>query len=516
MRNNLYKATFWVMVITLISKVLGFIRETAIAANFGASVETDAFFVAFSIPAVLFDSISAAIATTFIPVYNRLHNYNKVYFLNNITTISGLFSFLLTGVAIIFAPQIVKVFAYGFGNQAFSLAVLLTRIMLLMLFFLTLNAVFTAYLQSNGRFLAPAAVGIPYNILVIIYLIFFHSSMGIVGFAWLVVIATVTQVLFLMPALLREKWKYQLVIDWKEKGFRQTLLLIGPVLLGTMVTQINSMVDRMLASRLAEGSISALNYANKVTMLTFGIIVVAIISVIYPKLSIHAGQNELETLKRVTRYTLQVLLIILFPIIVGGSMLASPIIRILFERGAFDQTDTEMTAIAFIFFNVGLIGLGLRELFTKVFFSLQDTRSPMLNGMLAVGLNIILNLILVRYLQHGGLALATSISFIVAALLQYNSLSMKIGKIVNREVWLTLIKTLIATSVMGITVFFIYPIFSTEQGSFFMRVLWLMVVILIEMVVYGIQLLLLREKIVIELMISILRKIGMEKRLKDS
>ncbi|QZA32533.1 murein biosynthesis integral membrane protein MurJ [Hydrogenibacillus sp. N12] len=478
MQRGVVFTTAAIMAITLLSRLLGFVRETAIAAYFGASVESDAYFIAYSIPGVLFAAMAAAIGTTFIPVYQRLEGAERERFMHNATTVIGLVSLVTSAVAFVFAPGLVRLFAPGFGPEAAALTADLSRILLWMIVFLTLNAIFTAYLQSRGRFLAPAAVGIPFNVVVVGYLLVFGRSLGIAGFTWVTLLAVAVQVVFLLPSMVREGYRYRVVFDLKEPGIRQVVGLIGPVMIGTVAAQLNVVVDRMLASGLSEGSISALNYSNKVVQLAYGIVVLSVLSVLYPRFSRQAADGDLRALRESVARSFAALMLILVPITVGSLLLARPIIAVLFERGAFDARATELTAGAFFFFSLGLIGLGTRELWTKAFYALQDTRTPMLNGVIAIGLNIGLNLLLVGPMQHLGLALATSIALTIASLMQYVSLRRRIGGVGLPAVQKSLARSALASAGMGAA---LWPIAGSPlllgEGSAVWRALVLMAVI---------------------------------------
>lgn len=499
--------TFWVMVITVISKILGFIRETSIANYFGASSESDAFYVAFMIPSILFASIAQSIGTTFIPIYTRTEESNRERFTNNLINIIGVITIALTAISIILAPYLVKLFAYGFSEETHDLTVELTRILLLIMVFLAFNFIAMARLQSHSKFFMQASIGLPFNIIVITYLIIFGSTYGIVGLSWVVLLATISQSIYLLPSLFKTGWRYSITFDWHNEEIKKVLKLSGPVILGTTVAQVNIVIDRMLASGLAEGSISALNYANKVNMLSYGIIVAAILTVLYPKLSKYAKSNEIEELKRLTLLGIKTLMIILLPIIFGGIVLAKPIIEILFERGAFDANDTAMTSIAFAFYSIGLLGLGIRELLNRTFYSLQDTKTPMRNGILALTINIILNLILVRYLEHGGLALATSISLTITAILLFRGLTKKIGKIADKDLYLTFIKSIISSSIMAIIVYKIYYMNLLEVESSLYQLMWLLISISIGIIIYFVLSLLLKQSLLIMFLKDIKLKI---------
>lgn len=500
MSRGLYTTTVAIMVITLVSRLLGFLRETAIAANFGASDVSDAFFIAFSIPGVLFAAMASAIGTTFIPVYQRLEKDHRTYFMHNMTTVLIVLSLLATVLSIVFAPWIVKIFAPGFEAETFHLSVALTRILLWMIVLLTLNALFTSYLQSHQYFLMPAAVGIPFNIVIVLYLLMFGASLGIVGFTWITLLATLAQVIFLLPSLYKSGYRYRFVIDLKDQGLRQATVLVGPVMIGTTAAQLNIVVDRMLASGLAEGSISALNYSNKVMQLAYGIVVISLLSVLYPRLSKLAADSDWKHFRLTLSRTTIVLLIVLFPITIGSMVLAQPITSVLFERGVFDARATELTAGAYFFFSIGLIGLGTRELWTKAFYSLQDTKTPMTNGVLAIGLNIVLNFMLVGPMQHLGLALATSISFIVASFLQYRSLTRQIGSLWTKSMTVSVIKMLFASLVMGAVVFALSVYVPWHEGTFLRRSLALFMMIMAGALTYVLTLLVIRESVVLDVL----------------
>ncbi|MDY0324078.1 MAG: murein biosynthesis integral membrane protein MurJ [Candidatus Carbobacillus sp.] len=512
------KITILTMMITVLSRVLGFFRETAIAAFFGASSQSDAFFVAYSLPGILFSTIASAIGTTFIPVYSRLSEEKKERFLNNITSIIGLMSLLLTIISICFAPYLVKIFAFGFDDNTYKLTVHLTIIMLITIIFLSLNAIFNAYLQSHSKFLIPSAIGIPYNSLAIIYLLLFGNFFGIEGFTWMIVISTVVQVLFQFPAIKKVGWNYRFVLDLRDPGIQQVLTLVGPVFLGSMAGQVNVLVDRMLASSLSEGSISALNYANKVMQLSMGIIVVSILSILYPRLSEAAGKNLLEEVNKYTKYAVKILFLILIPVTLGGIVLAYPIIQLLFERGAFSATDTEMTSGAFLYFNLGIVGLGLLTLFERVYFAFQETKVPVMNGLISLGINILLNFLLVGPMAHNGLALATSISLTVSSVLIIGPLTKKIGVIFDREVYLTFLKALVMSILMAC---FLY--FSVNNSSVFVttsplwyRLLWLITLIFFGAVFYSLGLLFLRETTILEYINFIINKAKRNKKISSS
>ena len=240
--------------------------------------------------------------------------------------------------------------------------------------------------------------------------------------------------------------------------------LIGPVLIGVAVNQINTMVDRTLASTLVEGSISALNYANKLNGFVMALFITSVGAVIYPMLSKLSSEDNKEKFISSVVQSINSVILLVIPISIGAIVLATPIVKLLFQRGEFDARATSMTAIALIMYSIGMVAFGLRDIIGKVFYALKDTKTPMINGAIAMIMNIVLNIILVKYLQLAGLALATSISAIVCIFLLFGSLKKKIGYFGQDKIIKTTIKSIVAAVVMGIVTYFVYNIVSNLLG----------------------------------------------------
>jgi len=215
---------------------------------------------------------------------------------------------------------------------------------------------------------------------------------------------------------------------------------------------LNSFVDRYLASHLQEGSISALNYAEKLNGLVYGIFSASISTVIYPYLSRFFSTNNKEDFKKYLSLSINILILIMIPITFGMFFLSNDVVKIVYERGAFDKKSTLLTAGALMYFSLGYLGYSIRDILSRTFYSAQDTITPMKNGILVVIINIALNIVLVRFMQHRGLALGTSIVSYISVFLLLRSLIKKIGKINMRSSFVVFIKTLFSSSVMVIFV----------------------------------------------------------------
>ncbi|HYF83399.1 MAG TPA: murein biosynthesis integral membrane protein MurJ [Clostridia bacterium] len=454
--KKIAQAAFIIMAISIFSKVLGFVREMVIAAKYGASINTDAYLMSITIPTSVFAVVAGALATTFIPVLSEKvvskSKGNAFSFTSNILNIVFFLSIAITVLGIIFAPALVKIIAPKFTGERYDLTVQLTRLMFPLITFIGLSNVLTGVLQSFNRFAAPAAVGLPFNIIIISTALFFTDIYGIEGLTIATVVAGLTQVLIQLPPLFKEGYKYEPIFDLSDDGVSKISTLIVPVIISTGVQQINTVVDRMMASGLAIGSISALNYGNRLIGFVSGIFIVAIATVAYPTMSKLSASNDILTLKKVVLKALNVITLIILPAVAGFVVLRYPIIRLLFERGAFDQNATQMTSIALLFLSFGLIGFGMRDFLNRAFYAVQDTKTPMVNGVFTVIANILLLLFLVRFMGIGGLALATSLSAILGTILMIHSLYKKIGDFGVKELLSTFIKTLLASTIMGIVV----------------------------------------------------------------
>lgn len=487
--SNLAKSAFWLMVVTMLSKVLGFGREIVLSYFYGTSAYSDVYIVSMNIPTVIFASIGTALLTTFIPLYQEVSNKEgekrALKFLNNIMIIVIVLSIILGILGYIFAEPLVKLFAVHYTGEKLVLAVKFVRIMIGGVVFIGLSNLMTSYLQIQGDFTIPGMVGFPNNIIIIISIILSASTGNIYILAIGTLIGMATQFLFQVPFAIKRGYKFKPIIDFKDEYLMKMLRLVIPVFIGVAVNQINIMVDRSLASGLGDGVITALNNANRLNGFVMGLFIVTLGAVIYPTLSKLSSENNKEKFAESVANSVNCVSLLVMPATIGAIVLATPVVKILFERGAFDERSTVLTATALVFYSVGMIGFGLRDIVDKVFFSLKDTKTPMINGIIAVVLNIVLNVILVKVMGYGGLALATSLSSLICIVLLFRSLKKKIGYYGQDKIRSTFIKTLIASIVMGVGTYFVYNFLSGILGiGFIQEAISLGVSIVVGAVIY--------------------------------
>ena len=449
-----------IAIFTLISKFLGFLREILIAYTYGSGYETDTYFLAMTATVIIMTTIGAALNTTLVPIFTEIDQKSskegKLKFLNNILNVVFLISIILALLGFILSPKIIKILASGFKGEQFDLAVKLNRIGLPIVIFLGFTYVFSGYLHSSEIFGPPAIMGLPYNFVFIIFLVFFAKKDHIEGLMLASVIAASTQFLIQVPAIKYQGYRYSLDVNLEDPYLKKALLLVLPVMIGSAVQQINIIVDKTLASNLVDGSISALTYASRINDLIIAVFVMAITTVVFPMLAKAFSNENYSQVNKIMGLGINIILIITVPATIGMLLLAEPIIKIFFERGAFTEIATLMTSQALIFYSLGLVASSLRMLLNRVYYSFQDTRSPMINGITAVAANISLNLILVESMGHAGLALATSISTTFATLLLFINLRKRLGKIGLKRYLICFFKTLFASIVMGLFVYLIY------------------------------------------------------------
>jgi len=489
--NKAVKSAFIIVIFSLGSKFLGFIRESLIAAKFGSSMESDAFFVALTATGLISKLLITTNSTTFIPVLAEIEvkegRKDKVIHTNNMINIITLFSIILVILAWFFSPLIISITAKGFYGKQFELAVQLNRIGLPMILFSGVIGSLTGFLQSEQKYMSTAAIGFPLNFVYIFFLILPSSQFDIRRLMVVAVVAVMSQLLVQIPEARNAGFRYSFIFDIKDEYIKKVLYLSMPVLMGVAINDINAIVDRTLASDLVTGSISALNYGNKLNGLVQGVFVSAITIVIYPILSRESNRDNISGMKKILAQGVNLILLVTIPATVGLVVLARPIVEVAFQRGAFTSNDTIMTTQALIFYSVGLVADSLRLLITKVYYSLQDTKTPMINGVMAVGFNIILNLILVKYMAHRGLALATSIATTVATLILLYGLKRNIGSLGTVEYIKCGLKSVLASSIMGVVVYMIhqelYVILGVSQLNNFIS---LLVAVGLGVVVYGI------------------------------
>lgn len=419
-----------IIIITLLSKIFGFAREVVLSYFYGASNVSDAYIISLTVPTVIFGFISVGVATGYIPLFtkveNKINEKSAIDYTCNLINLLMISSTIIVVLGLLYTDVIVKIFASGFKGETLVLAINFTRITLIGIYFTTLLNIFVSYLQIKGNYYIPALIGFPLNTITILAIVLsIMTNVYILPIGTL--LAILCQVLLLIIFVKRKGFRYSLILNLREPTILQTMQISAPIILGSSLNQINKLVDRTIASNIAVGGISALNYAQKLDGLIQGLFITSIIAVLYPTISKFAVQGNKKDLKKLVIESINIIGLLVIPSSIGAMLFSRQIVVFLFGRGAFDTTAINMTSISLLYYSLGMIAFGLREILLRVFYSLGDSKTPMINGIIGILINIVLNIILSKYIGIGGLALASSISGGVVCLLLFVKLRVKIG-----------------------------------------------------------------------------------------
>jgi putative peptidoglycan lipid II flippase len=449
---------------TFLSRVTGFLRDMVVAYFFGAGMATDSFFVAFRIPNLWRKLVGeGAMTVSFIPVYteyrNRRSERESQEVIHIAFTIAGVLLFVLTGLGMIFSPILIKLFALTWSptSEKFQLAVTLSRVMFPYLFFTGLFALSMGILNSLRHFFSPAfaTVFLNLSIIVSVFLFYDHFQKPVMALAIGVLSGGMLQLLFQIPFLIKEKIGFRFNFNFRHPVIRQIGLLMIPGLIGTAVYQLNLLVDTMFATALPDGSVSYLYYADRLLEFPLGIFVIAIGTAALPSFSILVSQGKIGEFKETVSFAFRLGSFICIPAMVGLIALKTPIFNLLLQRGKFDYFATEMTAQALLCYSIGLWAIGGVRVLAPAFYSLQDTWTPFKIGLVCLGVNVILNSILMHPLKHAGLALATSLSAMLNLLLLYRKLNVKVGGLDVKKNIKSLLRSFSCSLPMGLAAYLI-------------------------------------------------------------
>ncbi|SFC54180.1 murein biosynthesis integral membrane protein MurJ [Clostridium uliginosum] len=423
--NSLVKSTFIIMIVSCISRVIGFVRDMLIGKSFGAGIYTDAYNVAVTIPETIFMLVGLAISTSFLPILSKIRakkNEEDMYaFANNVINILFIISLVFFIVTSIFSKEIVATLGKGFDTETTILAVRLTRITLINLLFLSINACFTSLLQVNEDFIIPSILGLFFNLPMILYLLFFKNY-DIIGLTIANVIGNFFRVAVQVPSLVSHGYRYRFFVDFKDEGLKAILILIIPVIIASGANSLNMVVDTMIATSLEVGSVSALNYAVKLIFFINSIITTSIASVAYPIMANTRNNGNHKEFISVLKQSIIYLALLLIPITIGLIIFKRNVVSIIYERGEFKEYAVNLTTLALLGYSVGIFFTGMRDILNSTLFSMGKTKITTLNGIIGVIINILLSITLSKYIGLVGVALASSIAMIITSLLLFRSI----------------------------------------------------------------------------------------------
>lgn len=474
-KTRITKAAGLIGLATLLSRILGLIRDMVQARYFGAGLAADAFFVAYRIPNMLREMFAeGTMSAAFIPVFTEYltHRSKKETrrLANAVFTTLGLILLVISMLGIVAAPLIVKIIAPGFIDAPgkFDLTVSLTRIMFPFLLFIGLAAVAMGVLNSLRSFGAPALAPSFYNLSMILTILFLsqHLTEPIMGLAIGVLLGGLSQLLIQLPSLKKQGFLFFPHLEGHE-GVKRIGLLAVPIMIGLSVADINLLINTLIASFLPQGSVTYLFYGMRLIQFPLGIFAVAVATAILPTLSIQAARGETAALRETLSFGLRLVFFITFPAMIGLIMFRMPIVHLLFQHGAFTLNDTLGTTAAVLFYSLGLWAFAGVRIVAPAFYALQDTKTPVKIAILALLVNIVLNLALMRPLKHGGLALATSLSSMLNLSMLIWLLRRRLGRIGFRGILRSHLRVVLASLII-----IVWGIFVTQQTLWETKAHW--------------------------------------------
>lgn len=486
---------------TLVSRVLGFVRDMIIAWFFGAGLLSDAFFVAFRIPNLLRRLFAeGTLSMAFVPVFTEYltRDGKEEAFRMARSAVRMLSAILvvLSIVCILGAPYLVRVIAPGFEGSKFALTVLLTQIMFPYIISVCLVALAMGILNVLGHFTAPALSPVFLNLAMIAGVLFIAPFMDtpVVGLAIGVLIGGALQLGLQVPFLLKKGF-----IFWQKAGFFHPGLskiahLMGPAVFGAAVYQINILFGTLLASLLPEGSVSYLYYADRLVQFPLGIFAISTSVAVLPSLSRQAAAHDFDGLGQTFGFAMRLIFFITLPAMIGLIVMREPIVALLFGRGAFGTESVRMTAYALLFYGIGLWAFSAVRILVAAFYAIQDTKTPVKMAIISITANIGLGVALMGPLSHGGLALATSLASMLNFGLLTRALYQRLGAFPWKKILVSTGKSVVSSILMGAVLFLGLRRFPPDYlGSNLNLLVYVFVTIAAGILTYGLSSLLLQR-----------------------
>jgi putative peptidoglycan lipid II flippase len=470
--KSVAKAAGLIAVASLLSRILGFLREALISGFFGKSYVTDAYLAGFAVPDLFYTLlVVGALSSAFIPVLSGYLAEGKRkeawYIASTIMNLVVVMLSIITILALIFAPEIITMYIPDAPMKTKELATAIMRILLFQPILLSLSG-FSMGILNSLKIFGPSAYGsVIYVLCVVVFGTILTPLMGIKGFAVGVLIGAMGNFLIQIPALRKVGFSYSFTLNFRHPGVRRIAVLAFPIILSFALGQIPVVIYQNLASALPPGSLSSFMYAYRLQQLPIGIFAYSVGLAIFPTLTEAISLKRWQVFRDSFSLALRGIMFVTIPISVGMMVLAQPLISVVFQHGLFTHQDTLATVPSLVFFAFGIVEQSASVILPRTFYALQDTWTPVLLGGITLLVNIVLMNVLVKPLAQGGLALAISISGIVNMLLLLYSLRRKIGFIDGRRIITSLSKILLASTIMGMAVWLMLRYTSTFTGTNF-------------------------------------------------
>ena len=516
-KRNIARAAGILGSATVLSRIMGMVRDMVVSRLFGAGLATDAFFAAFQIPNMLRRFFAeGALTAAFVPTFSStltLRGDEKARELaNTCFTLLTIVMAVITLAGIVLSPVIVGLMFPGFSAEPgkFELTVLLNRLMFPSIFFISLVALCMGILNTLRHFFTPAISTVFLNIAMILSALCLRGffAVPITALAVGVLIGGCIQLLLQLPVLWGKGYRVTPNFNFKSPEIRSIALLMVPSVFGVGVYYLNIMVSAILASLLPQGSVSFLYYAQRLFEFPQGIFTVSVAQAVLPSMSRQAAEGDMDGMKNSISFGLRLMLFITIPAMVGLIICSTPIFSLIFMGGAFTYDTAVKSASALMYYSVGLSFVALTRVLAPVFYALKDTKTPVYTALITFVINLCLSLALMGPLKHGGLALATTLSAFCNMLLLLWLLRRKIGPFGGNNISMTAVKSSAASIPMAVLVWYGCSLIDWSQaGHKMLKTSVLGCTILLGTAVYILAVKLLRSEETVEAAALLRRKL---------
>ena len=457
---------------SLVSRLLGLFRDRLLFSRFVAGDVLDTYYAAFRLPDLIFNTlVLGALSAALIPVFLEYWHKDRQEawkIANSVLNIILVILFILGILGMIFAPEIIGIIAPGFGIEKRLATAELTRVMLIGIIFLGLSNISSSILNAFKRFTAFAIAPVMYNIGIITGIVVFVPMMGSKGLAWGVVLGAFLHFFVQLPSIAKLGFRYSIRFNWKMRGVWKIGALMIPRTFGLAISQINQVVNTAIGSTLVVGSVSIFNAANNLQAVPIGIFAIPIALAYFPLFSEAWVKKDMPNLVASFSKAMRRILFIAIPSSIFIILLRAHIVRLVLGAGEFDWDNTILTARTLSFFALSLFAQSLVPLIARVFYALQDTKTPVITSAISLGLNIYLSIKLSAMLGVAGLGLGFSISSIFNVLILWLLLRNRLGDLNDNLVFRSIMKitlcSVIAGWIMYASLFAMAAIVDTRTG----------------------------------------------------
>ncbi len=493
--KRLLNSVSYVMVIMILSRLLALVSTQVYMSFYGLDSYLNIYSYAITVPNTIFNCFGTALSTVVIPIYaGHLAKGNALSanrFADNIITISTVFTVILVAVGMAISPFIVKLTAFTKPGE-YEFAVKALMIIMPVMIFYGLNYIFQGMLQSNGKYGWPAFVSVPSSLVVIAYVFLLGDKFGIGGLLAATLIGLSMQAIILIPPLFKTGYRYRPRFSLKDSDIIAAGKMTLNVLVGVSAYQINMFYNVTMISNF-EGMTTLLTYVQNIVVYMVLAFIYSITAVLYPKLTEKAAVGDMQGYKESLNTVLSNVMLLLIPITVGFIVVREPLLQLIANWGKITASDIQRAAVIIVMYSVGIVGIGAKEILDRAFYAVKDTKTPAINGFVVMGVNILLSLVLIRFIGAYGIPLAYSAACLTGTAMLMIRLNKKIGSYLG-GFFVKFLKGAISAAVMGVaaygTVILMQNLFPGD--SVVARILTLGVPAAAGVVVYAVMLVIMR------------------------